>query len=169
MNKLKSVLVGVDFSPCSRVALEQAVRLARHNNARLHAVHVVEHLTLDEATWTSHIPHHQLEKDALIESRRLLQTWLEKMDAPDDVEITSRSGIPLAVLVETARAQDSSLVVVGVNGTSMLPLGSGMVATKCLRKSPSKVLLVHPRQTGACEKVVVGVDFSVQSKEAVAQ
>ena len=37
MNKLKTILVGADFSDCSRSALEQAVRLARWNHARLQA------------------------------------------------------------------------------------------------------------------------------------
>jgi len=41
MNKLKTILVGVDFSECSRCALEQAVRLARWNNAGLRIVHAI--------------------------------------------------------------------------------------------------------------------------------
>ena len=42
MNQLKSILVGVDFSDCSRSALEQATRLAKGNHARLHALHCVK-------------------------------------------------------------------------------------------------------------------------------
>ena len=41
MNKLKTILVGVDFSECSRCALEQAVRLARWNDAGLRIIHVM--------------------------------------------------------------------------------------------------------------------------------
>ena len=41
MNQLKTILVGVDFSECSRCALEQAVRLAQWNNARLGIIHVL--------------------------------------------------------------------------------------------------------------------------------
>ena len=49
MNKLNTILVGTDFSDCSRSALEQAVRLAKWNHARLHALHSVEYLTLSDA------------------------------------------------------------------------------------------------------------------------
>jgi len=35
MNKLNTILVGVDFSDCSRCALEQAARLARWNDASM--------------------------------------------------------------------------------------------------------------------------------------
>ena len=40
MNQLQTTLVGIDFSECSRRALEQAVRLARWNNAQLSIIHV---------------------------------------------------------------------------------------------------------------------------------
>jgi hypothetical protein len=33
MNQLKTLLVGIDFSDCSRSAREQAVRLAKWNHA----------------------------------------------------------------------------------------------------------------------------------------
>jgi len=49
MNKLKTILVGTDFSDCSRSALEQAVRLAKWHNARLHALHALEYLVLSDA------------------------------------------------------------------------------------------------------------------------
>ena len=42
MNQIKTILVGVDFSDCSRCALEQAARLARWNDASLSVIHVVD-------------------------------------------------------------------------------------------------------------------------------
>ena len=49
MNKLNTIIVGVDFSECSRCALEQAVRLARWNNAGLNVIHVMDSSALDNA------------------------------------------------------------------------------------------------------------------------
>ncbi len=49
MNKLKTILVGVDFSECSRSALEQAVRLACWNNAGLRIIHVLSPPSLNSA------------------------------------------------------------------------------------------------------------------------
>jgi nucleotide-binding universal stress UspA family protein len=51
----------------------------------------------------------------------------------------------------------------------MIPMGAGTLATKCLRKAPSKVMLVHEGHPGSFRKVVACVDFSEQSREAVAQ
>ena len=49
MNKLNTILVGVDFSECSRCALEQAVRLARWNDASLSVIHVVDASVQDDS------------------------------------------------------------------------------------------------------------------------
>ena len=46
MNRLKSIVAGIDFSDCSRSALQQAVRVALWNKARLHVVHVIECLVI---------------------------------------------------------------------------------------------------------------------------
>ncbi len=119
MNQLKSILVGVDFSDCSRSALKQATRLAKGNNARLHALHCVEYLTLSDAAWASHIPHEKLERDAVAEAKPKLQRWLAEAGAASE--------------------------------------------------APTKVMLVHEGHTGPFRKVVAGVDFSEQSREAVAQ
>ena len=81
MNKLKSILVGVDSSACARSALEQAVRLAKWNHAHLHALHSVEYLTLSDAAWASHIPHEKLEQDAMAEARNTLSQWLTRAGA----------------------------------------------------------------------------------------
>jgi len=42
MNQLRSIVVAVDFSICSPKARAHAVRIARWNDARLHAIHGVD-------------------------------------------------------------------------------------------------------------------------------
>ena len=49
MNQLNTILVGVDFSHCSRCALEQAVRLTRWNEASLSVIHVMDSSALDDS------------------------------------------------------------------------------------------------------------------------
>ena len=86
MNQIKTILVGTDFSDCSRSALEQAVRLAKWNNARLHALHSVEYFTLSDAAWASHIPHEKLERDAVAEAKQRLQCWLDEAGASSEAQ-----------------------------------------------------------------------------------
>lgn len=42
MRTLRSIVIGIDFSDSSRVALEHAVRIAGWSGAALHAVHIVD-------------------------------------------------------------------------------------------------------------------------------
>ncbi len=167
MNKLKTILVGVDFSECSRSALEQAVRLGRSNQARLHALHSVEYLTLSDAAWASHIPYAKLERDAVAEAEQRLQRWLDEAGASPETQALADVGAPIDCVIRRVRETKTDLLVLGVTGSSMIPMGAGTLATKCLRKAPCKVMLVHERQKGRFRRIVAGVDFSDQSREAV--
>jgi nucleotide-binding universal stress UspA family protein len=169
MNHLNSILVGVDFSECARSALEQAVRLAKWNSARLHVQHSIEHLTLNDAAWASHTPQEKLERDAVAEAKRSLQHWLRESNAPYEAEVLVDVGSPIDCVLRRVRETKADLLVLGVTGSSMIPMGAGTLATKCLRQAPTKVMLVHEGHTGPFRKVVAGVDFSGQSREAVAQ
>jgi len=169
MNQLKSILVGVDFSDCSRSALAQALRMARWNNARLHALHSVEYLTLSDAAYASHIPHEKLEQDAMAEARNKLRHWLTQARAPGEAQVSVDIGTPIDCVLRRVRETKTDLLVLGVTGSSMIPMGAGTLATKCLRKAPTKVMLVHEGHTGPFRKVVACVDFSEQCREAVAQ
>jgi universal stress protein E len=169
MNKLNNILAGVDFSDCSRSALEQAIRLAKWNNARLHALHNIEYLTLSDAAWASQIPQEKLEQDAMTQARHSLRQWLRQLGAPADAQVLVDVGSPIDCVLRRVRETEADLVVLGVTGSSMIPMGAGTLATKCLRKVPAKVMLVHERQTGAFRRLVACVDFSEQSREALHQ
>jgi universal stress protein E len=169
MNKVKNIVVAIDFSDCSRSALEQAVRLSKWNNARLHALHAIEYLTLGDAAWATHIPQEKLEQDAVAGAKQTLCHWLRQVEAPTETGVLVDLGAPIDCVLRRAREIKADLLVLGVTGSSMIPMGAGTLATKCLRKVPAKVMLVHERQTGPFRQIVVGVDFSDQSREAVAQ
>lgn len=169
MNQLKSILVGADFSNCSRSALQQAVRLARWNNAHLNALHSIEHLTLSDAAWASHTPQEKLEQDAVAQAKHSLHQWLRDSNAPPETEVLVDVGSPIDCVLKRVRETKADLLVLGVTGSSMIPTGAGTLATKCLRKVPVNVMLVHERQTGPFCRIVACVDFSEQSREAVTQ
>ena len=169
MNRLNKIIAGIDFSECSRSALEQAVRVAKWNNARLHALHSIEYLTLSDAAWASHLPQEKLEADTAVEARRNLHRWLQRAQAPSETEVLVDVGSPIDCILRRVHEINGDLLVLGVSGSSMIPMGVGTLATKCLRKVPAKVMLVHERQTGPFHRIVACVDFSEQSREAVTQ
>ena len=169
MNQLKTILVGLDFSECSRCALEQAVRLAKWNHARLGIIHVLDPSEME-------FPDVELPPE-LDELRRLhreqtiarLADWAEKAGAPAGHSREVMNGAPLDVLLQENRSRRADLLVLGVTGGSLLPHGTGTLATKCLRKASSKVMLVHANQLRPFRRVLACVDFSETSREAVTQ
>ena len=169
MNQIKTILVGVDFSDCSRCALEQAARLARWNDASLSVIHVVDASVLYDS-----LAEFQPELD---EWRRLnrehaisrLADWTREADAPAGHIREVMNGTPLDVLLQESRSRHADLLVLGITGDSLLPYGAGTMATKCLRKTATKVLLVKQTHPRPFRRIVACVDFSETSREVVKQ
>ena len=160
-------MVGVDFSECSRCALEQAVRLARWNDASLSVIHV-----MDSSLRDSSLAELQSELDQLWRLNRehaigRLADWTREAGAPDGHSREVMNGTPLDVLLQESRSRHADLLVLGITGDSLLPYGAGTLATKCLRKSATKVLLVKQTHPRLFRRIVACVDFSETSKEVV--
>ena len=167
MNQIKTILVGVDFSECSRCALEQAARLARWNDARLSVIHVVD-ASARENSLTQLQPEldewRRLNREHAI---RRLADWAREAGAPDGHTREVMNGVPLDVLLHESRSRHADLLVLGITGDSLLPYGAGTLATKCLRKTATKVLLVKQTHPRPFRRIVACVDFSETSKEVV--
>jgi len=167
MNKLNTILVGVDFSECSRCALEQAVRLARWKDASLSVIHV-----MDSSAQDNSLAEFQPELDELRRINRehaigRLADWTKEAGAPEGHSREVMNGVPLDVLLQESRSRQADLLVLGITGDSLLPYGAGTMATKCLRKTATKVLLVKQTHPRPFRRIVACVDFSETSKEVV--
>jgi len=135
----------------------------------LHAFHCLEYLTLDDRAWASYIPHEKLEADAVAKAQRELRDWLAAAGADDQASCQVEAGVPIDRMLHQVRETAADLLVLGVSGSSMIPMGAGTLATKCLRKVPTKVLLVHEGHSGPFRRIAAGVDFSEPSCAAITQ
>ena len=169
MNKLKTILVGVDFSECSRCALEQAVRLARWNNAGLRIIHAMSPASLNSTDQALQQTLDELRGRMREHAIARLADWARQAGAPAGHSREVIHGVPLDVLLTESRSQDADLLVLGVTGDSLLANGAGTLATKCLRKAGTKVMLVNATHAQPFRRIVACVDFSETSREVVAQ
>ena len=169
MNKLKTIIVGVDFSECSRSALEQAARMAEWNQANLRIIHAVEYLTISEAAEALRLNEDAIRSEIRQQAISRLAAWAAEAGAPAQHSREVIFGPPLDVLLQEARTSSADLLVLGITGDSLLPYGAGTVATKCLRKAPCKVMLVKSTHPRPFRRIVACVDFSETSREAVVQ
>ena len=169
MNKLNTIIVAVDFSECSRSALEQAARMAEWTKAQLRVIHAVEHMTISEAAGALRLTEDQVRSEVRQQAITRLAAWVKEADAPVQHSREVIFGSPLDVLLQETRTSRADLLVLGVTGDSLLPYGAGTLATKCLRKAPCKVMLVKATHARPFRRIVACVDFSDTSREAVAQ
>lgn len=169
MNRLKTILLGTDFSPCSTAAVHQATRMAHWNNASLRAVHVLDVLMVREFAEAFQYPLMLMERDAAAETSDRLNGWLASAGVNNGIEAETVIGMPLDVILKRVTELDTNLLVLGLRGDSTAHQNAGNLALKCLRKAPTKVMLVHENHAGPFRDVVACVDFSPSSREVIEQ
>ena len=117
MKKYRHILTATDFSPVSETAARQAVDIARHYEAELTLLHVVEH-------FPEHLPHYKIAhedmdpQEFLIDrARNDLRALCEKLgrtDARQEVSLTTHSA--KSEIVGFVETHDIDLVVIGARG-----------------------------------------------------
>ena len=166
VDRLKNIVVGLDASEGAAVTLDQAARLARQTDARLHVMHVVQALNLEDFPDMYTDPLDQ----AFELTREHAETHLKEMIeaaglALDQVDLRVPIGQPFLDLLRLVREVSADLLVLGARGEA--GHGVGAVASKCVRKAPVPVLLVRPPHAGPFQRIVACVDFSETSGHAL--
>ena len=147
---IKRILVPVDYSECSRAALEFASNLAELFGASLDIVHV-----WDKPTYVSDailVRQPGAKPRSLIELVREnasndMDEFLVSVTLPQPTMATRRlvSGDPASSLLEELKKGEHDLVVLGTHGrTGFSHFMLGSVAEKLVRLSPVPVLTVPP-------------------------
>lgn len=169
MDRLKSIVVGVDFSPGSAGAVRQAVRIAQWNSAELYAVHVVDKSRVIDLAATldpfqKGIQHHIVPA--------ALKTWsdfIAGIPEASGLELHVEIGHPLVRVLRRAQEHSADLLVLGTHGASGTRSGIGTLAAACVRKAMTKVLLLRDNRAGPFRSVVACIDFSETSRRALEQ
>lgn len=169
MNRLKSILVGVDFSESSKAALQQAARMAKQSGATLHVLHVIDSLAVIELAAAMKVSVEQERHTVVTDARRELTRWLGNTDSLGIFKADVVIGVPLDEILKRGREVAADLVVLGATGATGAPCGVGTLAAKVLRKAAAKVMLVTGSHMRPFQKVVACVDFSPTAREAVEQ
>ena len=175
MNCLERIVVGVDLSRFSRCALKLAARMARRNQARMYAVHIVDtsmanHLKEFWGCRRALIGSEDAVEKIRVSARTQLKELMAKTEREDSsVDVDALTGTPFIELLRHVNNTRADLLVLGSNGSSDPLKGAGVLATKCVRKAATKVLLVRADHVEPFKNVVVCVDFSESSHRVIEQ
>lgn len=169
MNKLKNILVGVDFSSRAKGALSEAARLARANQSKLHVVHVVEEEAAEDLAEHERRDLDEIRAELMTDAEEMMAKWSDGVELPEGSDRRIVYGHPVEELIKQVNEANADLLVTGVRGIINDAEGAGAQATRLVRKAPCKVLLVEDGQSQAFQSAVACVDFSPTSKRVVEQ
>lgn len=170
MTPLRQILAAVDFSPGARHAAERAARLARETGAMLTLMHVLPGDQLAALRrWLG--ADHAAEASVDTAARDQLAEWVKQLhdDRHPQAQGLLAKGAVLDELIRQADTTATDLLVMGARGQGMLRrLVLGSTAERLLRRIRRPLLLVHERPHEPYRRVLVALDFSPWSAEALA-
>jgi nucleotide-binding universal stress UspA family protein len=172
------VVVGVDYSESSELALVQALELASsERNAELHAVHVAS--SIPSIVGLERVPESTAPIETVRPTEGELESYLDRVLAeyvsrrpysasiPQRLVAHLRYDSPSEQIAELARDLEAHLVIVGTHGrrglTRML-LGS--TAEAVVRLAPCPVLVVRPREESHVPRIEPPCEHCVRTRIA---
>jgi nucleotide-binding universal stress UspA family protein len=168
MKGLASIVVGLDFSECSRVALGHAQRVASWAGAQVHPVHVVD------------VPADEIREDAVLtvmqrgireglvaDARKRWDAFIEGTPGAPDLRLDVYVAHRLAGIRRQLDQHRADLLVLGAFGQERPSVGMGTLASACVRSVSTDVLIVRDNFRDPFRTVVVGIDFSATCQRAL--
>ena len=149
MYQIRTILVPVDFSECSREALEHAIVLADRFGASIHVLHVWEpphyvgpEFLIREPGETGH----PLRDDALAQATKEMEEFVSAFPQRARFQLRFACGKPAQAIVTLAAEEAFEAIVMGTHGRTGLPhILLGSVAEKVVRTAPCPVMSVRQR------------------------
>ncbi len=139
------ILVGCDFSPDSRRALETAFSLAQEFEAELHLVHVIEPFAYRDMLLPESTSNTLKERITPEMHQRLKEIAPEEAETWCSVQTACLSGRPHDELIRYGRRRRMDLIVLGVRGRSLMEsLMLGSTTDRVIRQADCPVLSVCP-------------------------
>lgn len=150
MIKINKILVPVDFSEGSELALKYAATFAGEYGAQIHLLNVIEEDVLhagnlNDPMETSSKWHEQ--------NQKLLEAFVPEKYSNLDIIKRVQGGLVYERIIDYAKENDVSLIIIGAHGkTGFIDSWLGGNSYEIARKSPCAVLTVKPQGRGFFEK-----------------
>lgn len=160
-NPPRRILLGTDLSARCDRALDRATQLARQWQVPLLVVHA---LARDSAE-----PWQGDDLPPTTDITRVIRQRIEHdlRDGVANLEIHVQEGTPGEVILAAAGREGCDLIVVGDARDTLRQLVLGSTVEYLVRKSPVSVLIVKQRPRGTYQHVVVGTDFTAESRDGL--
>jgi nucleotide-binding universal stress UspA family protein len=145
MPTIRRILVPVDFSACSRAALDYAAFLGERFGAAIDVLHVWEPPGYVGPEVMINVPGRTglpLVEFARTEAGREMEKFLAALEERKIVEVNGRleTGMPVNMILSAAADRDYDLIVMGTHGRTGF---MGSVTERVVRRAPCPVLTLR--------------------------
>jgi universal stress protein E len=165
--RIASIVVGFDFTPCSMTALKQAIRIASKCDATVQAVHVIDTLVVMDLEAALSQMQRDIAANLTSDAQKAWREAVAGLSAAQDVALDVAIDNRIVGILRKADQHNADLLVLGAFSSQKPHVGVGTVASGCVRKSHCDVLLIRDNQVGPFKTVTAAVDFSPASSRAL--
>ncbi len=146
MSGYQHILVGIDFTPEEERVITRAADMARHFQARLSLIHVVEYLHVDLANELVLPQDLELETQIVDTARNKLARLAARLDEFGEITQWVELGSTKQEILRVAEEEKVDLIVVGSHGRHGIGRLLGSTANGVLHGAPCDVLAVRVRE-----------------------
>ncbi len=174
---MSTIIVGVDFSPESEIAIAHAIEMARRLGTTVTLALATDIIDspegLSPGLMASYAKYGMDLKARLAEDLGRLGELREQTSQGSghsvQIDEVVLDGLPEDQLPILSRQRDAAMVVVGTHGrTGFRRLAMGSIAERIVRQEERPVLVARgPAPQGGYKRIVIGLDFSPPSRKAV--
>lgn len=142
------ILVPIDFSDYSKMALDYAVEFAKKFNSQLFLIYVIEPIVYPSDFGLGQVPMSSIDMEIQSRAEDEMQKLVnEKVPKETKVSWIIRVGKPFIEIINEAKEKDCDLIIIATHGhTGIEHILFGSTAEKVVRKSPIPVLVVREKQ-----------------------
>ena len=140
---MKRIIVGVDGSPESTLAVKKAVELGKPFNAEIILIHVVNVNLIDILSKSMGENIQKIKAQLHVEGKKVLEhdkKIVESAGLPVKTIITD--GVPCIDIIKKAKEENADLIILGSTGVHKAKGMLGSTAERCVRFSDISVLIV---------------------------
>lgn len=167
--EVSKILIPIDFSETSLLALEHASILCQKFKSKLHLLHVYKGRDIDilPDITVGTMDHENVKKSVIEELEKLSQNYSSKFGIEVNIEI--REGNIGREITAAAEDSEASMVVMGTHGVSGFEeffLGSNAYKVVTATKVPVLTVQTHCTDT-KYNNILLGIDSSKHSRDKV--
>lgn len=146
---IQKILVPVDFSEYSKMALDYSIEFSKRFNSDLILIYVIEPIVYPSDFGLGQIPINQVDFEIQSKAEEELKKLIDEKVPPEvKSSFVVRTGKPFLEIINAAQEFNCDLIIIATHGhTGIEHILFGSTAEKVVRKSPIPVLTVREKKT----------------------